>query len=88
VIYGYARVSTDAQTLAEFERSLILSRTGEGRTRAMARGVKFGRKPKVTAHQIAEARARKEAGEALSDIGSSFNISPQHHFEAVKGWLQ
>jgi DNA invertase Pin-like site-specific DNA recombinase len=28
--------------LAEFERSLILARTGEGRTRAMARGVRFG----------------------------------------------
>jgi DNA invertase Pin-like site-specific DNA recombinase len=36
--------------LAEFERSLILARTGEGRSRAMARGVKFGRKPKLTAH--------------------------------------
>src|SRR6266567_2684255 len=34
--------------LAEFERSLILARTGEGRARAMARGVKFGRKPKLT----------------------------------------
>jgi DNA invertase Pin-like site-specific DNA recombinase len=39
--------------LAEFERSLIMTRTGEGRARAMARGVKFGRKPKLTAHQIA-----------------------------------
>ena len=28
--------------LAEFERSLIVARTGEGRARAMARGVKFG----------------------------------------------
>src|SRR5260370_20696757 len=37
--------------LAEFERSLILTRTGEGRTRAMARGVKFGRKDKATQHQ-------------------------------------
>jgi DNA invertase Pin-like site-specific DNA recombinase len=27
--------------LAEFERSLILARTAEGRTRAKARGVKF-----------------------------------------------
>jgi DNA invertase Pin-like site-specific DNA recombinase len=44
--------------LAEFERSLILTRTGEGRARAMARGVRFGRKPKLTAHQIAEARKR------------------------------
>jgi DNA invertase Pin-like site-specific DNA recombinase len=31
--------------LAEFERSMILSRTSEGRTRAKARGVRFGRKP-------------------------------------------
>jgi DNA invertase Pin-like site-specific DNA recombinase len=61
--------------LAEFERSLILTRTGEGRARAMARGVKFGRKRKLTAHQIAEARARREAGEALCDIGRSFNVS-------------
>jgi DNA invertase Pin-like site-specific DNA recombinase len=41
----------------------------------MARGVKFGRKPKLTAHQIAEARKRREAGEALSEIGKSFNVS-------------
>ena len=45
--------------LAEFERSLILARTGEGRTRAKARGVGFGRKPALTAHQQAEARARR-----------------------------
>ena len=61
--------------LAEFERSLILTRTGEGRARAMARGVRFGRKAKLTVPQIAEARARREAGEALSDIGRSFNVS-------------
>jgi DNA invertase Pin-like site-specific DNA recombinase len=61
--------------LAEFERSLILARTGEGRARAMARGVRFGRKPKLTAHQVAEAKARRESGEALSEIGRSFNVS-------------
>jgi DNA invertase Pin-like site-specific DNA recombinase len=55
--------------LAEFERSLIMTRTGVGGARAMARGVRFGRKPKLTAHQIAEARARREAGEVLSDTG-------------------
>jgi DNA invertase Pin-like site-specific DNA recombinase len=31
--------------LAEFERELILTRTSDGRTRAKARGVKFGRPP-------------------------------------------
>jgi DNA invertase Pin-like site-specific DNA recombinase len=40
--------------LAEYERHLILARTTEGRTRAQARGVKFGRKPKLTVHQRAE----------------------------------
>jgi DNA invertase Pin-like site-specific DNA recombinase len=45
--------------LAEFERSLILARTSEGRTRAKARGVRFGRKPALTAHQQAEALARR-----------------------------
>ena len=34
--------------LAEFERELIIARTGEGRSRAQARGVKFGRPPALT----------------------------------------
>src|SRR6516164_2464245 len=41
--------------LAEFERSMILARTSEGRKRAQARGVRFGRKPKLSQYQIAEA---------------------------------
>ena len=61
--------------LAEFERSLILARTGEGRTRAMARGVRFGRKPKLTAFQVAEAIRRREAGEVMTDIGRSYGVS-------------
>jgi DNA invertase Pin-like site-specific DNA recombinase len=61
--------------LAEFERELIKARTDEGRRRAMARGTKFGRKPKLTTHQIAEALARRQAGEALSEIGRSYNVS-------------
>jgi DNA invertase Pin-like site-specific DNA recombinase len=61
--------------LAEFERSLILARTGEGRKRAMADGIRFGRKPKLTPHQRAEALARREAGESLADIGRSYAVS-------------
>jgi DNA invertase Pin-like site-specific DNA recombinase len=47
--------------LAGFERHLILARTGEGRRRAQQRGVKFGRKPSLTAHQRDEALARSYA---------------------------
>lgn len=61
--------------LAEFERELIRARTDEGRKRAQARGVKFGRKVKLTAHQRKEALARRAAGEALADIGRSYNVS-------------
>ena len=61
--------------LAEFERDLIRSRTGEGRERAKARGVKLGRKPKLTVHQRREALARREAGEPLTEIGRSYNVS-------------
>jgi DNA invertase Pin-like site-specific DNA recombinase len=61
--------------LAEFERHLILARTDEGRKRAQARGVRFGRKPTLTVHQRTEALARRAAGEALVDIARSFNVS-------------
>jgi DNA invertase Pin-like site-specific DNA recombinase len=61
--------------LAEFERHLILSRTAEGRTRAQANGVRFGRKPSLTAYQRAEALRRRAAGETLAEIARSFNVS-------------
>ena len=61
--------------LAEFERHLILARTNEGRQRAKARGVRFGRKLKLTKHQREEALARRAAGEALAEIGRSYNVS-------------
>lgn len=61
--------------LAEFERHLILSRTNEGRVRARARGVRFGRKLKLTKHQRAEALARMAQGETLTAIARSYNVS-------------
>jgi DNA invertase Pin-like site-specific DNA recombinase len=61
--------------LAEFERELIKARTDEGRMRAQAQGVRFGRKLKLTPHQRREALVRREAGEALVEIGRSYNVS-------------
>jgi len=61
--------------LAEYERHLILARTSEGRQRAQQRGVRFGRKPKLTVHQQQEALARRAAGEALGDIARSYAVS-------------
>jgi DNA invertase Pin-like site-specific DNA recombinase len=62
--------------LAEFERELIRARTGEGRARAVANGVKMGRKPKLTPHQKCEAIRRRDRGEdSLAEIGRSYNVS-------------
>jgi len=61
--------------LAEFERDLIRARTGEGRARAKARGVKLGRRPKLTPHQKREALARRDGGEPVTEIARSYNVS-------------
>jgi DNA invertase Pin-like site-specific DNA recombinase len=61
--------------LAEFERELIRARTSEGRARAKARGVRLGRRPKLTSHQQREARSRRANGEPLTEIARSYNVS-------------
>src|SRR3974390_2316157 len=69
-------LSTLLAGIAEFERELIRERTGEGRKRAMAEGVKFGRKPKLTPFQRGEAVKRRAAGETLASIAKSFEVDP------------
>jgi DNA invertase Pin-like site-specific DNA recombinase len=61
--------------LAEYERHLILARTSGGRQRAQLRGVRFGRKRKLTLHQQQEALERRARGEALVDIARSYAVS-------------
>ena len=56
-------------------RELIKARTSEGRARAKARGVHMGRPSKLTAHQKREAIARRDAGEALTDIARTYGVS-------------
>jgi hypothetical protein len=60
--------------IAEFEREMIRERTGEGRKRALANGVRFGPKPKLSDFQWAEAIKRRGAGETLATIAKSYAV--------------
>jgi hypothetical protein len=67
-------LSTLLAAIAEFERDLIKERTGEGRKRALAKGVKFGRKPKLSEYQRKEALKRRASGETLAEIAKSYAV--------------
>src|ERR1700759_1818725 len=60
---------------AKLEGRRILERTARGRADAKAKGIKFGRKPKLTAHQQREATARLKRGETHRSVARSYNVS-------------
>lgn len=62
--------------IAEFERSLILTRTQEGREAAQARGVAFGRPSKLRDDQKELARDLVKSGKSISAVARTFNVHP------------
>src|SRR5215831_642373 len=61
--------------LAELGRSLIHERTKAGRVAAVARGVKLGRKPKLSPQQVAHARQLREQGKSSKQIAPLLKVS-------------
>ncbi len=61
--------------MAELERSLISERTRAGAKAARLRGVKFGRKPKLTPQQINHARKLMADGERCQDVAALLNVN-------------
>ena len=60
--------------IAEFECSLILSRTHDGRIAAKQRGVAFGRPQKLLPDQKALARELVHDGKSISAVARTFNV--------------
>ena len=69
--------------VAEFERSMIRERQREGIELAKKRGVYKGRKPSLTAAQIAEIRKRVRAGEKKARLAAEYRISRQTLYSAL-----
>ena len=60
---------------ARWHRRRILENTAQGREQARQRGVKFGRKPKLSPAQQAEACRRRQRGEPIAYIAQAFAVS-------------
>ncbi|QDG94590.1 recombinase family protein (plasmid) [Rhizobium sp. NIBRBAC000502774] len=60
---------------AKWQRRWILENTANGRALAKERGVKFGRKPKLTPVQQADVIKRLKSGEPIRDILRIYRIS-------------
>ncbi len=70
--------------VAEFERSMLLERQREGIAIAQAKGVYKGRKPALTAAQVAEVKALAAAGEKKTALSAKFKVSRQTIYQALK----
>jgi DNA invertase Pin-like site-specific DNA recombinase len=70
---------------AEFERSMIRERQREGIAMAKARGQQLGRKPSLTADQIAQARAKRLAGEPVAALAKEFGVSRAGMYRYLEG---
>jgi DNA invertase Pin-like site-specific DNA recombinase len=69
--------------LAELERSLISERTRAGVKAARGRGVKFGRKRRLTPEQIAHARKLVDKGEARQYVANLFRVGRSTLYRAL-----
>jgi DNA invertase Pin-like site-specific DNA recombinase len=71
--------------LAELEKSLISERTRAGVKAAQRRGVKFGRKPRLTLEQINHARKLIDQGEARQYVADLLNVGRSTLYRALAG---
>lgn len=74
--------------VAEFERDLISERQAEGIEKAKAKGVRFGRKRKLTPEQVKEMLAAYEAGEDARDLMRRYGISKSSFHRHRSGYDQ
>ena len=65
------------------ERSLISERTRAGVKAAQRRGVKFGRKPKLTAQQITHARKLIDQGDDRQKVTALFKVGRKTLYRAL-----
>ncbi len=71
--------------IAEFERSLIIDRTRNGREAAKRRGVQFGRRPTLTTAQIEHAREMLGEGRTVAETAELLGVHRATLYRALRG---
>ena len=71
--------------IAEFERTLILSRTTDSRLAAKARGVAFGRPREMRPDQQELARELVRDGKSISAVARTFDVHPATIYRFIEG---
>ena len=71
--------------IAEFDRSLIIDRTRQGREAAKARGVKFGPRPTLTETQITHARELiDQEGYSVREVAAILGVHRSTLYRAIE----
>jgi DNA invertase Pin-like site-specific DNA recombinase len=69
--------------MAEFERALINQRTSSGRDAAMKRGVRFGRRPKLTTDQVALGQRLVDEGTSARQVAKMLRVHVATFYRAL-----
>ena len=69
---------------ADFERKVIVERTVAGLRAAKARGVRLGRRPKLSASQLREARSLIRSGDSVETTAKRFQVGRSTLYEHIK----
>jgi|JRYJ01.1.fsa_nt_gb DNA invertase Pin-like site-specific DNA recombinase len=69
--------------LADFERRLLTERTRAGLEAAKRRGTKLGRRPKLTAEKIEQAKHMIDTGESPNEVARTLGISLATLYRAI-----
>ncbi len=70
--------------VAEFERDLIRQRTLDGRKAALARGVRFGRPPRLSKAQREHLLGAWRSGTPPAELAEIFDVSTDTIYRAIK----
>lgn len=70
--------------VAEFEPSLMRERMNEGHAAARAKGMRFGRKPKLIPAKVNAMLTANATGGATDEVARSFGISQTRFFEHLR----